>query len=42
VVGAINTPNHHHSRIQVFQPFAFNTRALDFTSRHKQEIFVFI
>jgi hypothetical protein len=38
VVGAINTPNHHHSRHPSFQPFAFNTRALDFTPRHKQEI----
>jgi hypothetical protein len=38
VVGAINAPNHHHSRHPSFQPFAFNTRALDFTSRHKQEI----
>jgi hypothetical protein len=38
VVGAINTPNHHHSRHPSFQPFAFNTRALDFTPRRKQEI----
>jgi hypothetical protein len=38
VVGAINTPNHHHSRHPSFQQFAFNTRALDFTPRHKQEI----
>jgi hypothetical protein len=38
VVGAINTPNHHHSRHPSFQPLAFNTRALDFTPRHKQEI----
>jgi hypothetical protein len=38
VVGAINTPNHHHSRYPSFQPFAFNTRALDFTPRLKQEI----
>jgi hypothetical protein len=35
VVGAINTPNHHHSRHPSFQQFAFNTRALDFTPRHK-------
>jgi hypothetical protein len=38
VIGAINTPNHHHSRYPSFQPLTFNTRALDFTPRHKQEI----
>jgi hypothetical protein len=38
MVGAINTPNHHHSRDPSFQHIAFNTRALDFTPRHKQEI----
>jgi hypothetical protein len=38
VVGAINTPNHHYSRHSSFQHIAFNTRALDFTPRHKQEI----
>jgi hypothetical protein len=38
VVGAINTPNHHHSRHPSFQHIAFNKRALDFTPRHKQEI----
>jgi hypothetical protein len=35
VVGAINTPNHHYSRHPSFQTFAFITRALDFTPRHK-------
>src|SRR5688572_27447908 len=38
VVGAINTPNHHHSRHPSFINSAFNTRALDYTPRHKQEI----
>jgi hypothetical protein len=37
VVGAINTPNNHHSKHPSFQHIAFNTRALDFTPRHKQE-----
>jgi hypothetical protein len=35
---AINTPNHHHFKYPSFQHIAFNTRALDFTLRHKQEI----
>jgi hypothetical protein len=35
VVGAINTPNHHHFKASKFSTIAFNTRALDFTSRHK-------
>jgi hypothetical protein len=38
VVGAINTPNHHHFKASKFLAIAFNTRALDLTSRHKQEI----
>jgi hypothetical protein len=38
VVGAINTPNHPTFKVSKFQPFAFNTRALDFIPRHKQEI----
>jgi hypothetical protein len=38
VVGAINTPNHHHFKVSKFSTIAFNTRALDFTPRHKQEI----
>ena len=38
VVGAINTPNHLYSRHPSFQHIAFNTRALDCTPRHKQEI----
>jgi hypothetical protein len=28
-------PNHHNSRHPNFQQLAFNTRALDFTPRHK-------
>jgi hypothetical protein len=35
VVGAINTPNHHHFKASMFSAIAFNTRALDFTPRHK-------
>jgi hypothetical protein len=35
VVGAINTPNHHHFKASKFSDIAFNTRALDFTPRHK-------
>jgi hypothetical protein len=35
VVGAINTPNHHHFKESKFSAIAFNTRALDFTPRHK-------
>jgi hypothetical protein len=38
VVGVINTPNHPPFIASKFQPFAFNTRALDFIPRHKQEI----
>jgi hypothetical protein len=38
VVGAINTPNHQHFKASKFSAIAFNTRALDFTPRHKQEI----
>jgi hypothetical protein len=38
VVGAINTPNHHHFKASKFLAIAFNTRALDFTPRHNQEI----
>jgi hypothetical protein len=38
VGGAINTPNHHTFKASKFLAIAFNTRALDFTSRHKQEI----
>jgi hypothetical protein len=38
VVGAINTPQPPHFNPSKFQPFAFNTRALDFILRHKQEI----
>jgi hypothetical protein len=38
VVGAINTPNHHHSSYPSFQPFTFNTRAKAYTPRHNQKI----
>jgi hypothetical protein len=38
VVGAINTPNHHHFKESKFSAIAFNTRALYFTPRHKPEI----
>jgi hypothetical protein len=31
-------PNHHHFKASKFSAIAFNTRALDFTPRHKQEI----
>jgi len=30
--------NHHHFKASKFSAIAFNTRALDFTPRHKQEI----
>jgi hypothetical protein len=36
VVRAINTPNHHPFKASKFLAIAFNTRALDFTPRHKQ------
>jgi hypothetical protein len=36
VVGAINTANHQHFKASKFLAIAFNTRALDFTPRHKQ------
>jgi hypothetical protein len=36
VVGAINTPNHQYFKVSKFSAIAFNTRALDFTLRHKQ------
>ena len=38
MVGVINTPNHPPFIASKFQPFTFNTRALDFIPRHKQEI----
>jgi hypothetical protein len=38
VVGAINTPNHHHSSHPSFHPFTFNTRAKAYTLRHTQKI----
>jgi hypothetical protein len=36
--GAINTPQPSHFKASKFSAIAFNTRALDFTLRHKQEI----
>jgi hypothetical protein len=38
VGGAINTPQPPHFKASKFSAIAFNTRALDFTRRHKQEI----
>jgi hypothetical protein len=35
VVGAINTPQPPHFKVSKFSAIAFNTRALDFTPRHK-------
>jgi hypothetical protein len=35
VVGAINTPQPPHFKASKFSNIAFNTRALDFTLRHK-------
>jgi hypothetical protein len=34
VVGAINTPNHHHSKHQSFSDISFNTRASAINTRH--------
>jgi hypothetical protein len=38
VVGAINTPNHHHSSHPSFLNFTFNTRPIAFTPRHIPKI----
>jgi hypothetical protein len=38
VVGAINTPNHQHSRNLNFLNSRFNTRAKAYTPRHNQKI----
>jgi hypothetical protein len=38
VVGAINTSNHQHFKASKFSANTFNTRALTFNLRHKQEI----
>jgi hypothetical protein len=38
VVGAINTPNHHHSNYPSFLDSTFNKRAKAFTPRHIQKI----
>jgi hypothetical protein len=34
---AINPPNHHHSNNPSIPHITFNTRAIDFTSRHKSK-----
>jgi hypothetical protein len=34
VVGAINTPNHHHSKHSSFSDISFNTRASAINTRH--------
>jgi hypothetical protein len=34
VVGAINTPNHHHSKHPCFSDISFNTRASAINTRH--------
>jgi hypothetical protein len=36
-VGAINTPNHHHSSHSSLLHFSFNTRAKAYTPRHNQK-----
>jgi hypothetical protein len=38
VVGAINTPNHHHSSHPSFLHLTFNTREKVYTPRHNQKI----
>jgi hypothetical protein len=38
VVGAINTPNHPPFIASKFSAFTPHTRAIAFTTRHKQEI----
>jgi hypothetical protein len=37
VVGAINTPQPPHFKVSKFSAITFNTRALDFTPRHKSK-----
>jgi hypothetical protein len=37
VVGAINTPQPPHFKASKFSAIAINTRALDFTPRHKRK-----
>jgi hypothetical protein len=37
VVGAINTPQPPHFKASKFSANTFNTRALDFTPRHKSK-----
>jgi hypothetical protein len=37
VVGAINTPNHHHSRHPSFSDIPFNTRASAINTRHNSK-----
>jgi hypothetical protein len=38
VVGAINTPNHHHSSHPSFLNSTFNTTAKAYNPRHNQKI----
>jgi hypothetical protein len=37
VVGAINTPNHHHSKYPSFSDISFNTRASTINTRHNSK-----
>ena len=37
VVGAINTPNHHHSKHPSFSDISFNTRASAINTRHNSK-----
>jgi hypothetical protein len=37
VVGAINTPNHHHSKYPSFSDISFNTRASAINTRHNSK-----
>jgi hypothetical protein len=37
VVGAINTPNHHHSKHPSFLDISFNTRASAINTRHNSK-----
>jgi hypothetical protein len=37
VVGAINTPNHHHFKYPSIHYSSFNTRAIHNTPRHKSK-----
>jgi hypothetical protein len=37
VVGAINTPNHHHSKHPSFSDISFNIRASAINTRHNSK-----